>query len=193
MDTGEIDIDGAIRRVLAGELDAYEHVVRACEAKVRIVLAAMLPYGEPVDDLAQEVFVTAYNKLADYEQGRDFVLWIKEIARNLARNEWRRRSRRRAFRERYKTEVEQTVRPLMDEFLDGLHEHEILSAIRQCIATLGEKSREVFEGYYLHGHPSKVLAAERDRPDRWVRVTLHRGRLAVADCLTKKGILPNAL
>ena len=81
MDTCEMDIDEAIRRVLAGEIDAYEQVVRACEAKVRIVLAAMLPYGEPVDDLAQEVFVTAYNKLSDYEQGRDFVIIVKQ--RNL--------------------------------------------------------------------------------------------------------------
>jgi RNA polymerase sigma-70 factor, ECF subfamily len=80
----------AIGAVLAGDREAYRQIITACEAKVRIVLAAILPVQDMVDDIAQEVFVTAYGKLRDYEPGSDFVAWLKAIARNLALNERRR-------------------------------------------------------------------------------------------------------
>jgi Sigma-70 region 2 len=99
----------AIGAVLAGDREAYRQIITACEAKVRIVLAAILPVQDMVDDIAKEVFVTAYGKLRDYEPGSDFVAWLKAIARNLALNERRRWFRHARFRDKLHAEVERSV------------------------------------------------------------------------------------
>jgi len=39
-------------------------------------------YRREVEDLAQEVFITAYRKLPDFRRGEDFGAWLRGIARN---------------------------------------------------------------------------------------------------------------
>ena len=95
-------IESALQEVLQGNRDAYRSVVVACEAKVRMVLAAMLPGNIAVDDLTQEVFITAYLKLAEYKQGTDFVAWLKGMARNMALNERQKTINGFAFKEKYR-------------------------------------------------------------------------------------------
>ena len=48
-----------------------------------------------VDDLAQEAFIVAYNRLDEYDHDRDFGAWLRGIARNLVINERRKNARRK--------------------------------------------------------------------------------------------------
>jgi RNA polymerase sigma-70 factor (ECF subfamily) len=82
--TEQSQLDRSVEAVLHGNREADREVIAQCEANVRVVLAAILPDVEGIDDLAQEVFVTAYAKLPEFELGKDFGLWIKGIARHLA-------------------------------------------------------------------------------------------------------------
>ena len=79
-------LDAAIIRSRSGDRDAYRQVIEGVEAAVRIVVAAIVPDRAQVDDVAQEVFITAWGKLDDYHAGSDPVRWFKAIARNLALN-----------------------------------------------------------------------------------------------------------
>jgi DNA-directed RNA polymerase specialized sigma24 family protein len=60
-----------VTAVLTGDREAYRQIILLCEARVRLILAAILPDSDKVDDIAQEVFVTAYSKLVDYRAGSD--------------------------------------------------------------------------------------------------------------------------
>src|SRR5256885_754611 len=102
--TAESNLDPLVEAVLRGDREAYREVITQCEAKVRVVLAAILPDSSAVEDVAQEVFVTAYAKLHSYQLGTDLVLWIKAIARHLALNERRRWLRQARFRDRFAAE-----------------------------------------------------------------------------------------
>src|SRR5262245_25915943 len=70
----------AVRR---GDRDAFERLYRRFSPVVHGVLLARVPAGE-VDDLVQDVFLTAYRKLDGLRDGAAFGGWIAMIARNRA-------------------------------------------------------------------------------------------------------------
>src|ERR1041384_2903274 len=102
------EVDTIVIRVLGGEIDAYEEIVRAFQQEVWKVVAAMLFNVEKTEDLVQQTFINAYQHLHRYERGRDFGAWLKEIARNQVRQEIRGSSREQRRLEVYQDHVIQT-------------------------------------------------------------------------------------
>ena len=82
-----------IEKVLAGDLDQYRLIVRIYEADVFRVAAPVLGSRSAAEDVAQEVFITAYRKLDSFDRSKPFRPWLLGIAGNLVRNELRRRTR----------------------------------------------------------------------------------------------------
>ncbi len=77
--------------------EASEGSREAFGALVRIYGARMLAFcrsrsREAADDLAQEVFVTAYRRFASFNPDRPFGPWLFTVARNVAIDRSRRRS-----------------------------------------------------------------------------------------------------
>ncbi len=184
----ETGYDGLVTMVLGGDLQAYRQVVERCEAKVRVILAAMLPDQESVDDLAQEVFVTAYSKLGDYRSGTDFEAWIKAITRNLALNERRRWLRYEGLKQEFHAEMEVALDPLVAEATGRFGGH-VIEALRDCLGQLRPRASQITEAFYFRGHTTEVIAQSLSRPAGWVRLTLFRARAALANCLHLKGVM----
>ncbi|MBM3883100.1 MAG: sigma-70 family RNA polymerase sigma factor [Verrucomicrobia bacterium] len=180
--------DALVATVLGGDLKAYRQIVERCEAKVRVILAAMLPDREGVEDLAQEVFVTTYAKLRDYRPGTDFEAWIKAITRNLALNERRRWLRYEGFKQKFQAEMETVLDPLVTE-ATGRFEGHVIEALRDCLGQLRDHARRITEDFYYRGHKTDLIAQNLNRTAGWVRLTLFRARAALADCLHLKRVM----
>jgi RNA polymerase sigma-70 factor (ECF subfamily) len=185
--TEESQLDRSVEAVLSGDREAYRDVIAQCEANVRVVLAAIVPDVQSVDDLAQEVFVTAYAKLSEFQLGRDFRLWIKGIARHLALNERRRWFRNVRFRGRFEAEIERTLDPLITGFGEA-YEGNVLEALRACLAELESPSRTLVEEFYFQELSSDQIARRLGKKAGWVRVALFRARSSLGLCLEKKGV-----
>ena len=184
----EVSFDAVVAAVLAGDREAYREIIRQCELKVRVILAVMLPDKESVDDLAQEVFVTAYGKLSDYTPGTDFVAWLKAITRNLALNERRRWFRHQQFKEKFQAEMETALDPLVLD-AGGRFDGNVLEALRECLAKLHEPSGHITQDFYFNGVSSEEIARRLSRTAVSVRLILLRARAAIAACLRLKGVL----
>src|ERR1051325_5886905 len=102
------EIDSVVMRVLGGEIDAYEAIVRCYQAEVWKVVAAMLLDMPRTEDLVQQTFINAYQHLHHYQRGRDFGAWLKQIARNQVRQEIRGRAREGHRLERYQNQLLQS-------------------------------------------------------------------------------------
>jgi RNA polymerase sigma-70 factor (ECF subfamily) len=73
----------AIRRVLAGDTEAFRVLVHRYERPILCMLRAMQPNWHSAEDVAQEVFVAAYQHLGDCDaQQSRFSTWLFTIARN---------------------------------------------------------------------------------------------------------------
>ena len=140
-----------------------------------------------MDDIAQEVFVTAYAKLSEYEPGSDFIAWLKAIARNLALNERRRWFRHARFRDRFEAEMETSLDSFVTSFADR-YEGNVLEALRECLQRLEEPARRITNDFYFHDLSSEEIARRLERKGSWVRLILFRARAAIAACLQSKGV-----
>lgn len=174
----------AIARVRAGDREAFRDVVVACAPKVRLVVAAILPVRGEVDDVVQEVFLLAFDRLHAYAPGSDFIAWVKEIGRNLALNERRRVLRQDQARAALRERIERACAPHLLAHADEA----AVDGLRDCLARLGATARAVVEQVYVQDRPAAEIAAAHARSASWVWVTVHRARQALAECLRGKGI-----
>jgi RNA polymerase sigma-70 factor, ECF subfamily len=95
MDKAETE---AIRKVLAGDRDAYRVLMeRYFQAVVRVAFRIT---GDEADaeEVAQEAFLRAYNKLPSFRQDASFSTWIMRIAMNTSLNLVERRKRDLSYR-----------------------------------------------------------------------------------------------
>ena len=69
-----------------GDLDAFNKLVEANEAGVRAFFRVRVFDWSAADDLAQDVFVTAFQRIATFRREARFRGWLRGIAMNHFRN-----------------------------------------------------------------------------------------------------------
>ena len=87
----------AIRAACAGDLDAFESLVRAYQAPVWRFLRGLVGDAHLAEDLAQETFVRAFRHLPGFAFRSKFSTWLFRIAHNVAIDARRSRGRRLAL------------------------------------------------------------------------------------------------
>ena len=92
------DPDAALMlRAKDGDLNAFEQLVQKYQQPILNLLTRMVGDATEAEDLAQTVFVRAFQSAARYRASAKFSTWLYTIARHLCLNEIRRRSRHRAL------------------------------------------------------------------------------------------------
>lgn len=87
----EDDLD-MIRRVLEGDRESYRRLVERYAGPVTRMIRNVTGDNQTCEDLAQEVFLTAYEKLGTFDPRRSgFSTWLLTIARNKSINEVRKK------------------------------------------------------------------------------------------------------
>jgi DNA-directed RNA polymerase specialized sigma24 family protein len=114
---GAFDPQPIIAAVLRGESDLFQLLVREYGLFVRGFLAVRLHHLDDVDDVAQEVFLVALDRLSTCDPAQ-FRQWLIGIAKNELREHWRKQSRRAAAMDRFREEVAAAVE--VELFENGL-------------------------------------------------------------------------
>lgn len=92
---GALDSDAALMaRVQAGDLDAFEPLVRRYERRLFGYFLNLVEDPATAADLAQETFVRVYRAAARYRESGKFEFWLFRIASNLVRSRQRRPDQR---------------------------------------------------------------------------------------------------
>lgn len=87
----------AIRDTLRGDPDCFRILVDLHYAAVFRVAFRITGHAQDAEEVAQEAFLRAYNKLATFQQNSTFLTWIHRIAMNTALNFVERRTRDRSL------------------------------------------------------------------------------------------------
>ncbi|MGD2095919.1 MAG: sigma-70 family RNA polymerase sigma factor [Phycisphaerales bacterium] len=167
-----------IRAVLAGDKTAYQKLYDRYAPLVRAVCYDTTCNVTDAQDLAQDVFMRAYEKLENLRNSECFGNWLVGIAR-LRCKEWRRQK----FRNRdKKSELENKDLTIADTPNNGQIER-----LREMITTLPEQERLALHAFYLQNNSAdsarKVLGLSRSG---FYRV-LERARKRLERLLTEKG------
>ena len=81
--TGTADI---VQRVRAGDVDAFGQIVKGYERRVFALAVMILRNREGADDVTQDAFVRAFERLDLYDVRRPFYPWLATITMRLSRN-----------------------------------------------------------------------------------------------------------
>lgn len=163
-----------------GDLDAFSGIVRRHQGWLRAYLRARMTDWSEADDLAQEVFLTAYRRIHDFRGEGELEPWLKVIAKNHLRNHIRKR------RDECVGGSEELSR-LMDQETAGIViGRPSLEALAECMRKIEGPSLTLLKDRYVEGKSVRELAAESGRGYSALTMQLHRLRELLADCVRQK-------
>ena len=137
--------------------------------------------AEAVDDVAQEAFVVAFEKLQTFERGTNFGAWVRTIARFLVSKELRREERRQRMLGEHVVEILNG-----DESASISNDPALTEALKRCLAELPERGRRLVQQRYFENLAPTVIASREGRKANDVRQALFRLRTALHDCITQR-------
>ena len=148
-----------IERVIAGDEDAFGELYKMFAPMVHGIILARVRRDE-VDDIVQEVFLSAYKNLHSLREASAIGAWLAMIARNRAAEFYR--------RERPTEELSEDLRQRENRSAEA---REILTSIR----ALPETYRETLVLRLVEGMSGQEIAEQTGLTPESVRVNLHRG------------------
>ena len=177
-----------IEEALQGSEEAFCRLVRLHQGRIRTFLMRYVHRPDLVDDLAQEVFLTAYHSLRTFKQDAPLGIWLLGIARHQAlrhlRDEGRRRAREsgrlRAILSAF--QADEAERSSTDE---SAFEKE-MAALQDCLGHLPGESSQIVTEHYFRGRSLVSLAGELGRKEGPLRVALLRIRASLRRCVQGK-------
>lgn len=182
----------AIEQVLAGDSAAYAAIVERYQRRLLGLLLHACGEVELAEDIAQEAFVRAYQKLSLFSGESQFYTWLARIAMNLLFSDRRRkRLENQLSREGFDVALEG------DDFSNrtgGMRPEQLLEldetqrCVRQAIDRLDEERRIVVLLRDFDGLDYDSIAQTLNIPVGTVRSRLHRARLELRAILQQKAV-----
>lgn len=175
-----------IEQAQRGNLDAFNWLVTRYQDTVYSLCFRMMSDPAAADDLAQDAFIAAYQKLDTY-RGGSFKSWIMRIAANLCLDELRRRKRQRTDNIDDLMPPDSADEPPIPSNdatpEESAEQVELASAIQRCISGLGEDQRAVLVMSDVEGYAYQEIADALNTQIGTVKSRLSRARLSMRRCL----------
>jgi RNA polymerase sigma-70 factor (ECF subfamily) len=152
-----------VERFKRGDERAFDSLVNRHYQRVCNILAHSFRPASNVEDLAQEVFIKAYNALRNYRGGAAFSTWLYRIAINVGLDELRREKRRRFFslplKEGGEGARDGTERLTSDDRAEAaIERRELAELLEKAMRKLSQKHRIVFALREVEGFTYKEIA-----------------------------------
>jgi RNA polymerase sigma-70 factor (ECF subfamily) len=153
------DIGGLVARACAGDRAAFAELYEGFARMVHGLLLARVPRAD-VDDLVQDVFLSAMQRLTTLRDPQAFGGWLAAIARHRAIDHLRRAPR---------------TTPVVGDVPDRGSDHAEAMAVMAVIRNLPDAYRETLTLRLVEGMTGPEIAARTGLTEGSVRVNLHRG------------------
>jgi RNA polymerase sigma-70 factor (ECF subfamily) len=160
MDRDGIDDNQIISRVLEGDVDSYEWLLNKYQSIVLSILKKRLPF-EQVEEMAQVVFIKAYQSLPTYKGRSEFKNWLSSIAVKTCYDFWRKHYKNRelpmsSLSEKHEEWLEQALSDQSSEvLLEKGKEVEAKEILDWALSKLSLEDKMVLELVYLEGFSNK--------------------------------------
>jgi RNA polymerase sigma-70 factor (ECF subfamily) len=165
-----IDDQEDVERVLAGNSDAFEHIVRRWHRPLINLAYRFCRDNGRAEDMAQEAFLRAYRALHQWRKDAAFSTWLFALATNAYRSELRRIPP--------KTIAIEEIGELQDTRASNkdLEAQERDRAVRELVLTLPPKYRDVVVLFYFHEKDISAAAKSLGLPEGTIKARLFRAR-----------------
>jgi RNA polymerase sigma factor (sigma-70 family) len=165
-------VDAALVRAAAGgDTSAFARVVDAYRATVSSIALAIVRDVPMSEDVAQEVFVAAWQRLADLRDASSLGPWLRQVTRNRAHDALRRRREAPLDPAAASTRADDTLEP--DAVVVAREEHAV---VVEALDELPTEAREILLLYYREGQSIRQVAHLLDLSEAAAKKRLSRAR-----------------
>jgi RNA polymerase sigma-70 factor, ECF subfamily len=170
-----------IRKVKAGDREAFSELVEKYHRPLLNFIYHLLGNSSQVEDLGQDVFLSAYQSLArfDLDRGTPFSAWLFTIARNRVYSELRKKKPLFPLENFFHLSSKD---PGPEELLLT---RERVKAIRDCLKVLPEAYQRALMAH-LEGINHVQLAREENTPVGTVKARFFRAKKLMKGLLEKR-------
>jgi len=166
--------DVLITLVHQGEHGAFRVLVERHQERIRNLIYSIFHEPEIVDDIAQEVFIKAYEALPHFRFQSSFYTWLYRIAVNKSRDELRKRKVRRLFS--LQTLLESSDKDLSSKIVVEPRDDELQELVAAGLQSLPDKYRIAITLKDIDGLSYEEIAEIMECEIGTVKSRLSRGR-----------------
>jgi len=170
--------DALLKEALAGSAEAFVELLRPHLRMLYAYSRAICGDHHAAEDVVQETAMIAFRRLDHFFPEADFAAWLKAIARREALSARRKAAKMPAL-------VEEAVE---SAYVDptsagGRPDREALVV---CLQKLEERSAHVVRAHYFGGLKQAEIAAVMDLGLNTVKSILHRARMTLKECVSRR-------
>lgn len=166
-----------IKRVLAGDAAAERKLYDAHVDRVFRLAFRMTGDATQAEDLTQDIFIRAFDRLADYRGEAPFAGWLHRVATSVILTGLRRRKRRQEM-ESTRDDLEWVAEPAPTP------DHDLKRRLDRAVDRLDDNHRLVFVMHDLEGFTHREIAVVMDAPVGTIKARLSRARRKLRDALS---------
>lgn len=165
------------RRVQQGDSAAFDALVTRHMQRAFGVAMRLLDQREDAEDLVQDAFIAALEKIDTYDSQREFAPWFYRILVNRCLNARKSRTRRSTL-ELSDDAVSSVASPLLETERSELRTH-----LKRAMDVLPERQRTIVTLFDVEGFSSPEVAEILGISDGTVRWHLHQARQVLREAL----------
>ena len=170
-----------VQRVLEGNVNAFQGLMERYGDHVLRIVKKHVPYSE-VDETTQDVFIRAYQSLANFQGGDRFKSWLSTITVRTCYDYWRKTYKSRevpmsCLSDRHREWLEEVMSEQSGQlFHDSGAVKEAGEVLEWALDRLSPEDRMVLELVYLEGFSGKEVALQLGWSAANVKIRSFRSR-----------------
>ena len=168
---------GLVERVRTGDVVAYDELVRRHLRRSHAVAFRLLGHREDAEDLVQDAFIQALDKIDSFDTSRPFAPWFFRILTNRGLNARQSRALRTV------SEIPEDSASHGESPETAAERGELRTRLREAVATLPERQQLIVQLFEIDGWTSSEIAATLGIADGTVRWHVHEARRILRDAL----------
>ena len=178
-----------IKAAQNGDSEAFNVLYERHKSKIEGALITMrLVAGATMDDVLQETFISAWDKIGSFAYKSTFSVWLYSIARNKALTARQKSAKAPVSLNTGKARTRARRLPDPSEFTREASRVETAEIVQAAIKSLRPLLREVVRMHHLQGHKYIEISKALKVPIGTIKGRLNRARTILEQKLRKLGI-----
>lgn len=180
-DERDVESRQLVQHAQAGDRDAFTRLVEIHHRQVLAYIIGMVRSRELADEIAQDVFLAAYQSIDQFAQQSKLSTWLIGIARNKAITALRKEIRQQQRDQQAKLLNQLTIQNLENHTAQQADDQ--IEALRSCLKKLEPKHQQMLQRHYADNESTATIGAHFGMSASGVRMIFLRLRRSLQECI----------
>ncbi|MEM7147066.1 MAG: sigma-70 family RNA polymerase sigma factor [Verrucomicrobiota bacterium] len=162
---------------------AFSILIRQNHRELLVYARALTNHHAAAQDIVQDAFVTAYQKIDSFDISRDFGAWMRGFVRNKHR-EWLRKEKKFPRPDSELDTIESDIAAWQEARVAGTGS--VFDALENCLTRLPDPLKQAVDQFYFQNESGSDSAHDLGISEPNLRKRLQRARSHLRNCIAKK-------